>query len=145
METWIYYGLVAAIFLGVSGFLIKVAGGKGALEPHIVGLLVALGVMAALGSYYLYESRGNFQLPSNNLAMLAAIGSGITFGIGIGIVYNGIKLGANVAQMAPIYNMNTIVTVLLAIIILHELPNPEQAVKVVAGAVLMVIGAMLVS
>ncbi len=145
METWLIYGLAAALFLGISGFLIKLAAGKDGLEPHVVGMLVALGALAVLGSYYLIESKGNFSMPTNSMAALAAIGSGLSFGIGAAIVYNGFKLGANASQMIPIYNMNTLLVVILAIFLLRELPNPEQAVKIVVGAVLMMVGAILVS
>ena len=145
METWLVYGLIAAVFLGISGFLIKIAAGKNGLEPHVVGLLVALSALAILGSYYLIESKGNYSIPSNNLAVLAAIGSGLSFGIGVAIVYNGFRLGANASQMIPIYNMNTLLVVLLAILLLREIPNPQQAIKITAGAVMIVAGAILVS
>ena len=46
---------------------------------------------------------------------------------------------------APIFNANTLVTVMLGIIFLHEIPNTSQMLRVIAGAVLIVIGAVLVS
>jgi uncharacterized membrane protein len=147
METWLYYGLIAAVFLGISGFFAKVAasGKEGvSLQPHVVGIFVAAGILLVLASYYLIESKGNYFIPPNNVAILAAIASGATFGLGIAIVYKAYGLGANASQMVPFYNTNTLITVGLAILLLHELPSQEQMIRVLAGAALIVVGAFLV-
>ena len=66
-------------------------------------------------------------------------------GIGFLAVAVAIAQKADVARLAPIYNANTIIAVLLGIIFLKEIPNASQIFRVVAGAVLIVIGAVLVS
>jgi len=52
---------------------------------------------------------------------------------------------APVSRLTPIYNTNTLVAVLLGIILLRELPTGASTIKVLIGAVLIVIGGILVS
>ncbi|MFH1447311.1 MAG: GRP family sugar transporter [Candidatus Micrarchaeota archaeon] len=147
METWLAYGLLAAFLFGVSGLLTKVVGGKDhyAVNSHTLAMLVVIGAFVIFLVYYLAETKGQFPIPSNNMAVLLGLGVGATWAIGSVFVYRAFNLGANASQITPIFNLNTLVVVALAILILHELPDPQQSIKVVAGAILMVVGAFLVS
>ena len=49
------------------------------------------------------------------------------------------------SQLAPIYNANTIIAVILGIILLKEIPNASQMIRIIIGAVMIVVGAVLVS
>ena len=64
---------------------------------------------------------------------------------GIIAVVIAISQKADVARLAPIYNTNTILAVLMGIIFLKEIPDVSQMIRVIGGAVLIVIGAILVS
>ncbi len=146
METWLIYSLAAAVFYGFSWLLAKMAGGKEnlALSSHTLLLLVALGMFLVSIIYYFSESKGQFPVPPTN-SILFALMAGVVTALAAILVYRAFNLGANASQVAPIANMNTLVVVILAVVFLHELPNPSQAIRVVAGALLMVVGAFLVS
>ena len=147
METWLYYGLAAAVIYGISGFTAKLASGKEqfALAPHTLGILAAIGVLVVFTAYYIAESKGTFFLPTDAGAIGVGLLTGGTWALATVIVYKAFSMGANAAQMAPIYNMNTLVVVVLALVLLKEIPAAAQATKVLAGAALMVVGAILVS
>ena len=78
---------------------------------------------------------------TKGLALIA----GIIWGLGFLAVAIAIAQKADVARLAPIYNTNTLLAVLLGIIFLKEIPDASQIFRVVAGAVLIVTGAVLVS
>ena len=61
------------------------------------------------------------------------------------IVLKALKSGVDVAKLAPIYNVNTLFAVLLGIIFLHEIPHPGEMIRVIIGAILIVIGSFFVS
>ena len=147
METWIIYGLLAALLLGVSGLLAKMVAGKEhfALESHSAVMLMGAGAVVIFFTYYLLESKGSFSFPPGRALILLALGSGAFWALATVLVYKAFNAGANASQIVPLYNLNTLVVVILAILLLHELPNPQQALRVLAGAVLMIIGAFLVS
>ena len=66
-------------------------------------------------------------------------------GLGFLAIAVAIAKGGDVARLAPIYNTNTILAVLMGIIFLKEIPDASQMLRVIAGSVLVVIGAILVS
>ena len=147
METWIIYGLAAAVIYALSAFLAKIVASRGQfyLEPHTVGLLAGIGVFSAFLAYYLIQSKAGFALPSNNVSLLLGLGTGILWAFATILVYLALSGGANISQLAPLYNLNTLFVAILAIILLHELPDPQHAVRVVAGAALIIAGSYLVS
>jgi len=53
--------------------------------------------------------------------------------------------GAEVAKLVPIYNTNTLIAVILGLLLLHEVPAVDERIKVIIGAILIVIGGILVS
>ena len=147
MESWLYYGLAAALIYGISGFSAKLASGKAhyALQPHVLGILAAIGVFVVFFAYYLLEGKGTLSLPSDPSALGLGLLTGGTWAVATVLVYRAFSEGANASQMAPIYNLNTLVVVILGLALLHEIPAAGQAIKVLAGAILITIGAMLVS
>lgn len=52
---------------------------------------------------------------------------------------------ADVSRLVPIFNTNTLVAVALGMILLKELPAGTEKIKVVIGAILIVVGGVLVS
>ncbi len=147
METWLAYGLLAAFLFGISGLLTKVVGGKDhyAVNSHILAMLVVIGAFIIFMTYYFVETKGQISVPSNNMAVFLGLGVGAAWAMGSVLVYKAFNLGANASQITPIFNLNTLVVVVLAILLLHELPDPQQTIKIVSGAILMIVGAFLVS
>jgi len=69
----------------------------------------------------------------------------VLWGLGFLALAVAIAKGYDVARLAPIYNTNTIITVVLGIIFLKEIPDASQMFRVITGAVMVVVGAILVS
>ena len=74
-----------------------------------------------------------------------AIIAGAVWAVGMIAVAIAISQKADVARLAPIYNVNTILAALMGIIFLKEIPDVSQMIRVIGGAVLVVIGAIMVS
>ena len=94
-----------------------------------------------MGYYLLFKPSFEFEWKSSSLALVA----GMIWGLGFLAVAVAIARGGDVARLAPIYNTNTILAVFMAIIFLKEIPDVSQMFRVIAGAVLIVIGSILVS
>lgn len=141
MPNWIVYGLIASLFFALNTIIYKAAAQKGNFSPYYGSFMFGLGVVLIFGLFLLFKPSFQFEWKSSSLALIA----GIIWGLGFIAVAIAIAQKADVARLAPIYNTNTILAVLLGIIFLHEIPDASQMFRVVAGAVLIVAGAVLVS
>ena len=135
MQNWVWYGIIAAFCFGIQTVIYKYAAQKGNLSPYYSSFLVALGIVL------LFKPGYSFDWKSNGLLFI----SGLIWGIGFLAVAIAISQNADVARLAPIYNTNTLITVLLGILILKEVPDATHIFRVVSGAVMIVVGAILVS
>jgi uncharacterized membrane protein len=70
---------------------------------------------------------------------------GFLWGAGMICTFLAFSGGADASRLVPIYNTNTLVSVFLGLVFLHELPAPDQRFKVISGALLIVVGSILVS
>ena len=141
MENWIVYGLIAAVFFAVNTIIYKVAQQNGNFSPYYGTFMFGVGVILIFGIFLLINRSFEFEWKSSSLALI----SGIVWGIGFLAVAIAIAQKADVARLAPIYNTNTLLVVIMGIIFLHELPDKTQMFRVIAGAILIVAGAILVS
>ena len=143
-ENWIFLGLGAALFFGIGAVMTKIAIGEKffGMDPRAFGLLTVLGVAIVLAGYFFTSPTS---IPTNPTFLGIGIGAGIIYGLGQVLVLIAIKNNANIAQLAPIYNINTLIAVILGIFLLSEIPSQTQAVKVLIGAILITAGAVLVS
>ena len=141
MQNYVVYGLVASFFFALNVIIYKVASQKGNFSPYYGSFMFGLGIVLIFGLFLLFKPSFEFEWRSSSLALIA----GIIWGLGFLAVAVAIAQKADVARLAPIYNTNTLLAVLLAIIFLKEIPDISQVYRIVAGAVLIVIGAVLVS
>ncbi|MDP3765061.1 MAG: GRP family sugar transporter [Nanoarchaeota archaeon] len=141
MPSWIVYGIIASVFFALNTILYKVAQQRGNFSPYYGSFMFGLGVVLIFGLFLLFKPSFEFEWKSSSLALVA----GIIWGLGFLAVAIAIAQKADVARLAPIYNTNTILAVLMAIIFLKEIPDVSQMFRVIAGAVLIVIGAIMVS
>ena len=141
MENWIVYGLIAAVFFAVNTIIYKVAQQNGNFSPYYGTFMFGVGVILIFGIFLLINRSFEFEWKSSSLALI----SGIVWGIGFLAVAIAIAQKADVARLAPIYNTNTLLVVIIGIFFLHELPDKSQMFRVISGAVLIVAGAILVS
>ena len=141
MPNWIVYGLVAAVFFALNTIIYKVAQQKGNFSPYYGTFMFGVGIVLIFGIFLFFNQSFEFEWKSSGLALV----SGMVWALGFLAVAVAIAQKADVARLAPIYNTNTLLVVIMGIIFLHELPDKSQMFRVVAGAVLIVIGAILVS
>ena len=141
MQNWVWYGIIAAFCFGIQTVIYKYAAQKGNLSPYYSSFLVALGIVVIFGIVLLFKPGYSFDWKSNGLLFV----SGLIWGIGFLAVAIAISQNADVARLAPIYNTNTLITVLLGILILKEVPDATHIFRVISGAVMIVVGAILVS
>ena len=145
METLVVIGILTAFAFGISTVLNKVASSPSyfGIEPRAAGLFVGIGIAATFALYFLLS--GGLSMPSNNIAVGTALAAGVFWAVGTLLVLAAFAGGADASKLAPIFNMNTLVVVGLGIVLLHELPSQPQMLRVVGGAVLIVLGGILVS
>ncbi len=145
METWVTLGILTAIAFGISTVLNKLASSPNyfGIEPRAAGLFVGIGIAATFALYFLLS--GGFSMPSNNAGIGTALAAGVFWAVGTLLVLAAFAGGADASKLTPIFNMNTLVVVGLSIVLLHELPQGEQMLRVVGGAILIVLGGILVS
>jgi len=141
MQNWILYGIIASFFFALNTIIYKIAYQKGNFSPYYGTFIFGLGVVFIFGVFLLFKPSFDFEWKSSSIALIA----GITWGLGFLAVAVAIAQKADIARLAPIYNTNTLLAVLLGIIFLKEIPNASQIFRVIAGAVLIVIGSILVS
>jgi uncharacterized membrane protein len=145
MEEWLTLGLIAAVAYSISGLATKVALDKKymGLEATSVALLTMVGVVLGFSAFYLIFTGA--KVPQMSLSAAAVgVSVGVFWALGSIMVYYGLLKGADVSRMAPIYNMNTLLVVLGGILVLHELPDKSATARVIIGAVLIVVGGILV-
>lgn len=139
--NWIAYGLIAAVFFALNTILYKAAQQKGNFSPSHGILMFSIGVIIVTGIFFLFKPSFEFEWKSSGLAIIA----GAVWAIGMIAVVIAISQKADVARLAPIYNINTILAVIMGIIFLNEIPDASQMIRVIGGAILIVVGAILVS
>ena len=133
-------GFIPAILFAGTGLFTKVGTKAGmGTGPYliVVGLgIVLVGLIISLASH-------NWSFP--NKGSLASFGAGLTWGIGSGLFALALsKYHAPVSQLTPLYNMNTLLVVILGLILFAEYKDVE-IVKLSTGTVMIVAGGILVS
>ena len=145
MEKWLLFGLLAALCYGTSTLLAKVSTSEKyyGVNQSAFLLLMLLGIGAVFAASSMTDK--GLVLPSNPLAMGACVGAGILWGLGMMFTVWALVSGADIARLTPIFNTNTLVAVILGILLLGELPSSPDKFKVIAGALMIVVGSILVS
>ncbi len=133
-------GVLPALLFGITGTLQKfygrAGGGTGWYLP-LVGLGVAATGLVAMP--YLGERALTMR------AGAVALAIGVSWGFGMIAVILGLdRFGAPLAKLAPLYNLNTLVVVLLALVLFAE-SREVNVPRLLAGAALIVAGGALVA
>ena len=141
METWIIFAILASLCWGTYIVLNKIALSKG-LNPFFALLIMGIGVIGLCATVFFLNSPDT---AADSGSMVFALVAGALWAVGQLFAILALANKAPVAKLAPIYNTNTLVAVLLGIILLKELPTGAGQIKVIIGAVLIVVGGVLVS
>ena len=133
-------GFIPAILLGVFALFQKLSVTLGA-QPGPYLLFVGLGVITVAGVLMIFGSRGALPLP----AMGASLATGLVWAVAVTLiaVAQG-RFGASVARLVPLFNMNTLVAVLLGFLVFAEWQG-VRVPRLSLGAVLIVLGGTLVA
>ncbi len=143
MESWLLYAILTSLSWGGYIILMKIATSEKyyGLNPAYVLLFMLVGIAVLfVGNFLLSEP----SLPTSKGAVMISIAAGALWAFGIWASLRAISGGAEIAKLAPIYNTNTLIAVLLGIVFLHELPASSELLRVLLGAVLIVLGSVLV-
>ena len=133
-------GLLPAMFYGISNVFAKSSTNAG---MSVGGQLFVIGIAVSVTGLLF-----NLLLPANVPSLVAVASSsmqGLFWGLGLGCVILGLlKYQAPLAKLAPLYNMNTLVTSGLALIIFAEW-RTVNLLQFLIGAGLIIAGGILVS
>ena len=145
MEKWLIFGLLAALCYGASAFLSKLSTSDKhfAVSQSVFMLLMLVGIAIVFVANAMTDK--GLVIPSEPLALGACVAAGILWALGMAFTVWALAGGADISRLTPIYNTNTLVAVILGILVLGELPSSPDRLKVLAGAILIVIGGILVS
>lgn len=133
-------GLVPALFFGVSGVFSKTSGDAGMpVGPHL--MFIGLGVSATGVLFNLALPGG---VPSSGAIASSSL-LGFFWSLGIGFLFIAlVRYQTPLSQLVPLYNMNTLITVAIALVVFAEWKDTNVA-QLLLGAGLIVAGGVLVS
>lgn len=133
-------GLLPALVYGIAGIFAKTSTNMGMpVGGHLISIGVATGLTGVFFSWILPSS-----MPSIG-AIASSSMLGLFWGLGTGFVALGLlKYRTPLAKLVPLYNMNTLITVVLALIIFAEWKQ-TNTVQLVVGAGFIILGGLLVS
>ncbi len=146
IDKWIIFSLVACVAWGIYLLISKVIVSKNyfGVNSAVASLMFLVGFAIVIFGYYIYEKK--FEIPSVTTTQLSlAIMAGGLFALGVVFVFKALAVGGDASRVRALVNVNTLVTLVLAVILLKELPSRPEMLKVSIGAILIVIGAFLVS
>jgi len=125
--------------------LVKLAVGKEyfGLEPSRANLFVGLGILMTM---IVNDRFAPIPFTGNKLPVYAlSFAVGVVWALGNIFAFRAVGVGGKMSQVVPIYNTNTLIAVFLVIVLLKEIPTGMDLWRVIAGAILITIGAILVS
>jgi transporter family protein len=133
-------GLLPAVLFGLSGVFAKASTTAGiGIGPYLI--LLGGSVVAVGACVLLFEPDMTVSVRSGAHAAL----SGATYGLGAALVVLALlRFGSAISQLAPLYNMNFMVAVLIGLWVFSEWKELDL-LRLLSGAVLIVIGGTLVS
>ncbi len=133
-------GLVPALCFGYSNIAVKLSTNAGLSIPFVL-LFAGLGNIAVATVLL-------FVFPDHSVTMRSGLWmftGGVAWAFGMsGVTIAIVKFGAPVSQLTPLFNMNTLVAVLLALLIFAEWQNVKVP-QLLLGSVFIVIGGTLVA
>lgn len=147
MKPWFVMGLAASLLYGLSAVVFKMLtetrylGGRPGWV--LAGIGTGIAICGVLGIVF-WPSVGT-AADTTTRAYLWAIPAGLMNGFATLLILRAMQSPAtNVSQLVPIYNTNTLIAFVLAVIIFKELPQGADLVRNLIGALLIVVGTILI-
>ena len=134
---WKYYAILSAVFAALTAILAKVgikgiSGNVATAIRTVVILIIAWGIVVVGGQ--MKEVR---DLSKHNILFLAL--SGVATGLSWICYFKALETG-EVSKVAPIDKLSIVIAMILAFLLLKEPAEP----KVIAGGILITIGAIVI-
>jgi uncharacterized membrane protein len=146
MKPWFVFGLLASLLYGVSAVLFRVLTDHRFLAGRPAWVLAGLGtgiLFCGVLGILLWPSSD--QSGATTRALAWAIPVGLLNGFATLLVLWLMRSpSTNISQLVPIYNTNTLVAFVLAVVFLRELPHASDLLRNLAGALLIVMGTILI-
>lgn len=145
MKIWLVYALLSMVAWGSYIVAAKVTTSPKyyGLSPRLSSMLMFAGIGLIFLFYWLWPSGKGKELTIGST--VSGVSTGVLWGLGMLFSFLAIETGANVSRLVPIYNCNTLIAVLLGILVLRELGDASQIIRILIGSVLIVVGGVLVS
>ena len=133
-------GFLPALIYGGSAIFQKISTSLGiSLSAYLVATGIGVAIVGI--GFYVFDNSFAFSIKSG----LYACAFGLTWGIATGLVaYTLLNFEVPISQLVPLYNMNTLVAVILALIVFSEWKD-LNTIKLLSGSALIVAGAILVA
>lgn len=129
-----------ALFFGLAGVFQK-SSTRAGIGIGLYLLCIGFGVVLAGSLFYVVLPDKTISTRSGLFASLI----GLSWALGMGLVAVAlVKYSAPLSRLVPLYNMNTIVAVLIALVVFSEWKD-VSVVKLLAGALLIIAGGTLVA
>jgi uncharacterized membrane protein len=139
-------GLTASVLYGLTAVCFKFLTSGRYLGGHAGWVLAGIG-----GGILLCGIFGAVVWPSGTItgttwqASLWALPIGFFNGFGTLLVLWALQRPeTNLSQLVPVYNTNTLIAFILAVILFRELPSGPDLIRNLAGAILIVVGTGLI-
>ncbi len=133
-------GIIPALLFGISGICQKLSNQNGISTGAYV---ISVGIGVLLVGVFLCVK--NSSQSANMASIIPAVAMGLCWGVGVLLVTTAItEYDTKLSVLAPLYNMNTLVTVVGALFIFSEWKD-VSVVKLIIGSVLIIAGGVLVS
>lgn len=133
-------GLAPALLYGLFGILQKSSNQSDiGLGPYLVG--IGIGVVLIGGvSYGLWPNRNLPPVAFSYTVLMGSFWAAGTALVAVGLT----RYNTPISKLVPLYNMNTLITVLLGLLIFAEWQN-VSVIKLLLGAALIIVGGVLVA
>ena len=133
-------GVAPAVLFGLSGVFAKSSTQAGIGLPFYLGI-VGLAAIVVGAMFHLYEP--DTTVSSQSALYASLVGS--TWALGAGLAALGLmKFQVPVSKLVPLYNMNTLIAVLLGLWVFSEW-KAISIPQLLLGSVFIVVGGVLVS
>lgn len=133
---WAVFALLSAVFAALTSILAKI--GIEGVNSNLATALRTIVVLAmAWGMVFLTKSQGEISEISKK-SWLFLILSGLATGASWLFYYKALQMGS-ASKVAPIDKLSVVITIILAVIFLHE----DFTAKSAAGAILITVGTLI--
>jgi transporter family protein len=136
MEIWLLFAIVSLVFFGITGVTQKLSTNSISSERSFLWFCWA---MVALSAAVLVVARPHWGLAT--VVVVSAIAGGALNGLGAWTSFRALESGGKASIVISLISLYPLLTVVLAVIFLHERLSYMQ----IAGAVIAIAAAILLS